>query len=53
MLINPNIATVQTSKGMADRVYFLPVTHDFVLEVRWRGERRRTAGAQRALSTPR
>jgi len=33
VLINPNIATVQTSKGMADRVYFLPVTPDFVLEV--------------------
>ena len=32
VLINPNIATVQTSKGMADRVYFLPVTHDFTLE---------------------
>ena len=33
VLINPNIATVQTSKGMADKVYFLPVTHHFVLEV--------------------
>jgi carbamoylphosphate synthase large subunit len=33
ILINPNIATVQTSKGMADRVYFLPVTYRFVLEV--------------------
>ena len=26
ILINPNIATVQTSKNMADQVYFLPVT---------------------------
>ena len=26
VLINPNIATVQTSEGMADRVYFQPVT---------------------------
>jgi len=30
ILINPNIATVQTSKGMADEVYFLPVTPKFV-----------------------
>ena len=30
ILINPNIATVQTSAGMADRVYFLPVTPEFV-----------------------
>ena len=26
VLINPNIATIQTSQGVADRVYFLPVT---------------------------
>ena len=26
LLINPNIATVQTSEGTADRIYFLPVT---------------------------
>ena len=32
ILINPNIATVQTSAGMADRVYFLPVTPDFVIK---------------------
>ncbi len=30
VLINPNIATVQTSEGVADRVYFLPVTPHFV-----------------------
>ena len=30
ILINPNIATVQTAKGLADRVYFTPVTPDFV-----------------------
>jgi len=30
VLINPNIATIQTSKGLADRVYLLPVTPDFV-----------------------
>ena len=33
ILINPNIATVQTSAGMADRVYFLPVTPEFVIKV--------------------
>ncbi len=33
VLINPNIATIQTSEGMADRVYFLPVTPDFVGKV--------------------
>ena len=33
VLINPNIATVQTSAGMADRVYFLPVTPEFVTKV--------------------
>jgi carbamoyl-phosphate synthase large subunit len=33
VLINPNIATIQTSEGVADRVYFLPVTTDFVARV--------------------
>lgn len=33
VLINPNIATIQTSEGMADRVYFLPVTPAFVEKV--------------------
>ncbi|MCD8264029.1 MAG: carbamoyl-phosphate synthase (glutamine-hydrolyzing) large subunit [Tannerellaceae bacterium] len=33
VLINPNIATVQTSEGVADRVYFLPVTLFFVEKV--------------------
>ena len=33
VLINPNIATVQTSEGVADKVYFLPVTPHFVEEV--------------------
>lgn len=33
ILVNPNIATVQTSKGMADKVYFLPVTPEFVEKV--------------------
>ena len=33
ILVNPNIATVQTSEGMADRVYFLPVTFEVVKEI--------------------
>ncbi|SCQ23916.1 carbamoyl-phosphate synthase (glutamine-hydrolyzing) large subunit [Tannerella forsythia] len=33
VLINPNIATIQTSEGIADKVYFLPVTPFFVEEV--------------------
>ena len=33
VLINPNIATVQTSEGVADHIYFLPVTPFFVEEV--------------------
>lgn len=33
VLINPNIATVQTNEGVADKIYFLPVTPDFVERV--------------------
>ena len=33
ILINPNIATIQTSEGMADKIYFLPVTPYFVEKV--------------------
>ena len=33
VLINPNIATVQTSEGVADQIYFLPVQPHFVEEV--------------------
>ncbi|HEY5499538.1 MAG TPA: carbamoyl phosphate synthase large subunit, partial [Bacteroidales bacterium] len=33
VLINPNIATVQTSEGVADQIYFLPVTPFFVEQV--------------------
>lgn len=36
VLINPNIATVQTSKGLADKVYFLPITPEYVTQVRER-----------------
>ena len=33
VLLNPNIATIQTSDGVADKVYFLPITPYFVEEV--------------------
>lgn len=33
VLINPNIATIQTSEGIADKVYFLPITPYFVEKV--------------------
>lgn len=42
LLINPNIATVQTSQGLADKVYFLPITPHYVTQVcrgsGWPGE---------------
>lgn len=33
VLINPNIATVQTSEGVADKIYYLPVTPEYVEKV--------------------
>ncbi|THV08007.1 carbamoyl-phosphate synth [Dendrothele bispora CBS 962.96] len=33
IMVNPNIATIATSKGLADKVYFLPVTPDFVRKI--------------------
>ena len=33
VLVNPNIATIQTSEGIADQVYFLPVTPYFVTRI--------------------
>lgn len=33
VLVNPNIATIQTSEGIADQVYFLPVNTHFVTEI--------------------
>ena len=33
VLVNPNIATIQSSEGMADKIYFLPVTPYFVEKV--------------------
>ena len=40
VLINPNIATVQTSEGVADQIYFLPVTPFFC----GKGNRQGTSG---------
>ncbi len=54
VLVNPNIATIQTSEQLADRVYFLPVTVDFVEKV-IRKERPQgillSFGGQTALNT--
>jgi carbamoyl-phosphate synthase/aspartate carbamoyltransferase/dihydroorotase len=33
VLVNPNVATVQTSKGFADRTYFLPITKEYLTDV--------------------
>jgi carbamoylphosphate synthase large subunit len=33
VLINPNVATVQTTKGFATRTYLLPVTKEYVEQV--------------------
>ena len=33
VLINPNIATIQTSKGLADKIYYNPITLDFVKKI--------------------
>ncbi|KAI6208543.1 CAD protein [Aphelenchoides besseyi] len=33
VLVNPNVATVQTSKGFADRTYFVPITKEYVTDV--------------------
>jgi len=33
ILVNPNIATIQTSKGLADEIYFLPVNAEFVEQI--------------------
>lgn len=33
ILLNPNIATIATSRGLADKVYFLPVTPEFVRKI--------------------
>ena len=33
VLVNPNIATIQTSEGMADKIYFLPITPEFVEKI--------------------
>ena len=41
VLINPNIATVQTSRGLANKIYFLPITPDYVKQVRDERERQK------------
>ena len=33
ILVNPNIATVQTSKGMADKIYSIPIIPEYVAQV--------------------
>jgi carbamoylphosphate synthase large subunit len=33
ILVNPNVATIQTSEGLADRIYFLPLTAHFVRRI--------------------
>ena len=33
VLVNPNIATIQTSKDLADKIYFLPVDPYFITEI--------------------
>ncbi len=33
VLVNPNVATIQTSEGIADTVYFLPITPHFITEI--------------------
>ena len=33
VLVNPNVATIQTSEGVADKVYFLPITPYFIEEI--------------------
>lgn len=33
VLVNPNIATIQTSDSLAEKIYFLPVTADFVEKI--------------------
>ena len=52
VLINPNIATIQTSEGMADRVYFLPVTPYFVREGHRPGEAPRASCSPSAARRP-
>ena len=32
-MVNPNIATIQTSKGLADKIYYLPVKPEYVKQV--------------------
>ena len=47
VLVNPNIATIQTSEALADKIYFLPVTPQFVTQVIEGAARRDRAGLRR------
>ena len=38
-MVNPNIATIQTSEGFADKVYYIPVEKDFVSRLFVRNDR--------------
>ena len=49
VLINPNIATVQTSEGFADKIYFLPVTPYFVERVIEKEQKERVMEKYKAL----
>ena len=48
VLVNPNIATIQTSEGIADKVYFLPVTPYFVAYAKSSSKERRSLWLIRA-----
>ena len=50
ILVNPNIATVQTSKDIADKVYFQPISAHFVERII---EKERPDGILLSSSTPR
>ena len=52
VLINPNIATVQTSEGVADQIYFLPVTPYFVEKVIEKGTSRMVCSCLSADKLP-
>ena len=45
VLVNPNIATIQTSEGIADKVYFQPVTTHFVTEIIKKAQRKKAKQA--------
>ena len=50
ILVNPNIATIQTSKGLADKIYYLPVTPEYVEQVMRTPDHLPVFGGQMALN---